>query len=216
MIPNELKAIPNQKDYIRKYYIIPNYRNNYDSAYKLAIAKSTRDNGNLGLFAFVNNNDRNQILKSNKNNTKILLFNNQKLTVNMNRSLTFIDDYGGTIVKADTAYALRMKINELPGNFEDNMLMFALPDNAMFIAPNPDDCYARYIQDHRDESKYNCEITDFTDTHKFTLIATKNIYADDELFCDYKKITKVTNEDQRKQKLPTLETDKIDTPMPKK
>ena len=154
----------------------------------------------------------------------------------MNRSLTYIDDYSGVTVQGDTPYSLRMKIMSLPGNFQDDMLMIQKP-NETIVSTKPNDCYARYIQDHRDESKYNCEIIDFTDTNKITLIATKNIFADDELFCDWdsNKIRVVTNEDQRKQKPPTkstetettsstsnnLETEKIvnnnnqDTPIPK-
>ena len=152
----------------------------------------------------------------------------------MNRSLTYIDDYSGVAVQGDTPYSLRMKIMSLPGNFQDEMLMIQKP-NETIVSTKPNDCYARYIQDHRDESKYNCEIIDSTDTHKFTIIATKNIFADDELFYDWGKRTKVPNEDQRKQKTPTkstetettsstsnnLETEKIvnnnnqDTPIPK-
>ena len=54
-------------------------------------------------------------------------------------------------------------------------------------ALNPTDCYARYANDIRDPKRYNAYLISSSKTKSAAIIAIKNIYADDEIFINYKK-----------------------------
>ena len=186
IIPDELQsedpeALAN-KDvppfYVRSYYRIPNYTNKYKTQYKLRIGKSTIEGAGLGLFAFMNWQERAQALEQGIERPLIFKGRPAKYEVS-----TYIDEYRGKHITAQNAKEMDEKLEELG----DSPYRSWVSGKLVIDSENPTDCYARYANDPRDQTQYNAYLISSAKTKTSAIIAIKNIYADDEIFINYKQ-----------------------------
>ena len=95
----------------------------------------------------------------------------------------FFDEYRGKHVTTKNAEEMDEKLEELG----DSPYHSWVSSKLVIDSENLTDCYARYANDPRDQKQYNAYLISSAKTKSSAIIAIKNIYADDEIFINYKK-----------------------------
>jgi hypothetical protein len=164
--------------YIRSYYRIPKYKNKYNTQFKLRIAKSTIDGAGLGLFAFMNWQER--AAAAEKGIEKPLIFKGRP---SGHKISTYIDEYRGELITAANEKEMNEKLDEIG----DSPYRAWVSGRLVIDSNKSTDCYARYANDIRDPKRYNAYLISSSKTKSSAIIAIKDIYADDEIFINYRK-----------------------------